>query len=877
MAPDDRSIGRSGGSLRNFSRGESSRWRFNRSTTNLASGQPAQTQTKLERAPSKISLFNLFSKPKVERARYHPEVGMAVPMRPQTPPKTARSELSTGPYMSLGGNASPPGQQTVRTRSSQMFRPVSMRPTTPYKEPGSWEPPPLYQAFHQSTKHATVQACVFPPEVLMRTQSQRRQAELLREKIDITRDLSTIAENGSEAAKLDMSHKRLVSTSAPELVDKIYILIATGYVLQYDGDGSYDRLPEKVLKLGTDSAAFACDLIPGKHWVLQISSHAQDDGALGLGPKNSLLARLRSQSNNAKKPAISFLLVLESAEEMDSWMSAVRKEIDHHGGMKARDESDRASSSIDGSIEKTSTDTNSQHHLALPELNTVNVVTAVDPPLQPQSPSIVTPWETDRSERTVSVTDSSSSNSVGRASMRQSTDVSSIATTPVSPDQVQLDSLRERSRYSFMSTATSASGAGTRNTSRDSSPTPRSPLRDTFLPTGETEPLRSAMSLKSFHMNPTNGTASRRRSMQPLPVTDEHCSLSVDEPVLALPRSVLSLTPSTAEDAQTPDSGDLVSSPPQRAAPPPFHAAERLTAHIISSAREDLLPQRIKTEVENKVATGGVQVREDSPVRSNSRNQNVPSRYGAISPPPTGPLPVPPESNAQNPRNGPIPFLAAMAPISLSEDAATSRQRRLSATPKPFMRPFPIRPQARHIDTSNLSQRRRSAITPARAASPADMSGRRSVTSPALYTRPATNMAPTSHPTTLHSASAAQAPHALRRPASMQMQIRSEHSACLSRPVRAIASTPSFVPGKRASYTRNSRTPSPSASSALQSSLSIDAMRLQAQQQTVVPRINMPVNTLPPPAPPPNMPLPLPPPNVPLPPLPPISARGVAV
>ena len=35
--------------------------------------------------------------------------------------------------------------------------------------------------------------------------------------------------------------------------------------------------PEKILALSKDSVAFASDAIAGKHWVLQVSQHADDD------------------------------------------------------------------------------------------------------------------------------------------------------------------------------------------------------------------------------------------------------------------------------------------------------------------------------------------------------------------------------------------------------------------------------------------------------------------------------------------------------------------------------------------------------------------------------------------------------------------------
>ena len=89
-------------------------------------------------------------------------------------------------------------------------------PPPPEDETGSWEPPPLFQAFPQSVKHATLQACVFPPEVLMRTQSQRRQAEIIRERIDTARDLSVIEENSTETKKLEKTQQKYTAYAQSE-------------------------------------------------------------------------------------------------------------------------------------------------------------------------------------------------------------------------------------------------------------------------------------------------------------------------------------------------------------------------------------------------------------------------------------------------------------------------------------------------------------------------------------------------------------------------------------------------------------------------------------------------------------------------------------
>lgn len=879
----------------------SSRWRFGRSTTNLrdpgphspssarreSSPNPNPPKRNLERSTSKMSLFNLFSRPKVEKARGHTEVGLAVPMRPQTPPKAA--PITVPPKSSLRHNPPPPAQQTIRARSSQMFRPMSIRPVPPQNEFGSWDPPPLFQAFPQSVKHATVQACVFAPEVLMRTQSQRKQAEALRARMDSVRDLSIISEEGLEAKKLEKTHRRLISNSVlnpspPELVTKIYILVTSGYVLQYAGDGSFDRRPEKVLKLGKDSAAFACDLIPGKHWVLQISSYAHDDGSIEAVPKNSLLSRLRSQNTVVKKSATSFLLVLDSAEEMDSWMTAVRKEIDNQGGTRAKDESQRVSSSTEDSREKLSSETTSHRYQVQRDSKGPTKIVPVDSPHQSQydSPRIVTSdWESNRSERTASIAESSSGQSNRTGNPRQSVEVSSAATTPISQHQVQLDQLRGRPRFSFMSTATSVSSPGTRNTSRDSSPIPHSPPPDGISPMAD-EPLRSAMSLKSFHMNPGNSMSSRRRSMQPLPVTNEHFAPSTTKP--SEPQRHSLYGPTSPKMVETEQANNLrpmlLSSGPARRqsegqVKTPVDAAARPSLHLqIEKGTTFSDPTRVSPL-------------ENSSGRPSARKHSIPPRTNAVSPPPSEPLPPTPVSAHRQSIVGHPPMLASHSEpkVALTSDPRASR--RISANPRPFLRPFPVRPQQQHKDNPDFIPRRLSSLTPSSTPAPLPLSinPTRSVTAPVATSSPATST--TSPRTSLHSAS--QASQSLRRPTSVQ--IRSDQAPFLSstRPIRAVASTPSFVRGRH-SFIQHS--PATNSQSTLESGVATSGLRefrAQTQHKTITPKRSTAAIGLPPPmpppdmplppppapsngvssGPPPNIPLPVPPPNMPLPALPP--------
>lgn len=822
-----------------------SRWRRNRPSANPPekSAQPAPNMPsaskplpKLERAASKMSLFNLFSRPKVEKARGHIEVGLAVPMQPPQPPP--KSTPVSAPKSSLRLNPSPATQQAHRSRSSQMLRPMSMRPPSVKKEPENWDPPPLFQAYPQAIKYATVQGCIFSPDALLRTQSQRQQQDQLRERTDSHRDLGSILENEDETKKAEKNHKRLVSNSvmnpnAPQLTSKIYVLVTAGYMLQYSGDGSFDRLPEKVLKLGKDSAAFACDLIPGKHWVLQISQSAKEDGTVTVGPKASLLSRLRLQSALDRKAATSLLLVLDSAEEMDTWMTAVRKEIDSLGGMKSRDEAIRESSSTEEGPEKRSQEsaTSSHRFQVMRDPNRMSKTTPVDSPHHSQyseSPRIVTSdWEGDRSERAVSIADSVSIHSSRHSSNRRSVEVTSIFSTSMSHEQMP-----ERSRYSYVSTATSVSGTGTRNTSRNSSPAPTSPLKESFSP-ADAEPLRSATSLRSFHMNPSNTITNRRRSMQPLPVTNEDSSLSADSVSVTPQRHSIygPISPTTTKPEQmlgVLTSPTFVHAPVHASTPSPTSQLAPLLCRPTRNVRYSTSPS-LSTQ---------------PPVRFATRSSSAPPvRHSTISPPPQYPAPPPgrPQSSIVGHH-----LAATLSPHSTN---------RRSQSPKPFLRPFPVRPQAQHIaqhaDRSFIAPRRLSSLNPAPI--PLGIVVNRSFTAPvrAPSAPPATSTPQFNPPrSSAHS-------QQLRRPASVQ--VRSNPAPFLSSsrpagaPLRAISSTPSFLPGKRASTTAH-----------IYHSPSNPALRQQSQQQaaqrSVTPRRSMPVIGLPPPAPPPNMPLPPPPP-----------------
>lgn len=806
-----------------------SRWRRNRSNANLSDEvtQPAlksrktagdAPEPKVERVPSKMSLFSLFSRPKVEKARGHIEIGLAVPMPP--PEEQTQSTSPSPPTPLLQVDAPPDSLQPQRSRSNHILRPLSFMPSSAPKD-GNWDLPPLFQAFPQSLKHATLQSCVFSADDLLRTQSQRKQYERMRDQIDSHRDLPTALDDVVEARKLEKAHKRLISLTppTPELTDKVYVLVTEGYVLQYAGDGSFDRLPEKALKLGKDSAAFACDAIPGKHWVLQISQTASEDGTVAAGPKTSLLSRLRAPNSLARKAAASFLLVLDSAEEMDSWMTAVRKEIDHRGGMKSKEETIRSSGSTDSSSEALSGEVAPLSHrfLVRRDKSRMDDPLPVNPPLQTRNAEhsgTVAPDTNDAAdERTASVS-TASIRSARTGHKRMSVEVTPDSPSARSLNQLQREISIEKLRYSMVSVDT-ASVPGTTNTSHTSTPTAISPVQGCFSP-AEPEPLRSATSLRSFHMIPGSAAASRRISMHPLPVTDEDSALCAE---------AITITPQR-HSIYGPASPKLPMEPMLLGTPSPDREFSTTAQEPPSRPTSQLAPLLCQP---SRNMGDNARPNFRSIVRSSSA---PPARHMTLSPPL--------QDHVYGRPGRPQSTIGAATLLSSPGNRRFSR----APSPKPFLRPIPVRPQAQHTDGSVLVvPRRLSSLGPP----------------PPTAMPSATSASPTETPGSITPS------QPLRRPNSMQICSSPAPFLSSSRPfaspIRAVQSTPSFLPGRRASAFPQFQVSAPHPYASV----------LSGKEGPIVsvidlgPLVPPPSIALPPPGPPPSMPLPTPPPNMPLP------------
>lgn len=218
----------------------------------------------------------------------------------------------------------PTKQQPLMTKRSKSFKkdPSATKPIP-------WDPPPLFQAYPQSIKHTTAAAPAMSADAILRCQCDRKRRT---NKRDTSREpRKSDGMNLDEEKSMDDDEDLL---QLDQWSPKIYLLVTSGYFLQYAGGGSFDRLPEKIMPIGKDSAAFASDAVPGKHWVLQVSHSSDENGNPKIENSWSFFKRFGWGGDLKRCSASNFLLVLENPTDLDSWLSVVRKEIESWGGKR---------------------------------------------------------------------------------------------------------------------------------------------------------------------------------------------------------------------------------------------------------------------------------------------------------------------------------------------------------------------------------------------------------------------------------------------------------------------------------------------------------------------------------------------------------------
>ncbi|RAL61632.1 hypothetical protein DID88_002701 [Monilinia fructigena] len=285
-------------------------------TSALEDGRVPLGGRKVQRKESKSGIRGIFSRNKSEKSAVstvHEET------QPIFTTRIANAAFTKAHESNNKSCTSTTTVRTTKTPSRLNLRSKSVKDSTPTSKPelktspkiSVFDPPPLFKSYPQSVKHARLAAPTLSADTIIRTSNHNRNNSLGDE---IPQKADTGADQG-------------------DWTEKIFVLATSGCLLQYSGEGNFDRLPEKIIQLGKESVAFASDVIPGKHWVLQVSQSMNADG-VPTSDSRSLLSRIAFRSPDYRRNATSLLLVLDSAEEMDAWIAVLRKEIESLGGKK---------------------------------------------------------------------------------------------------------------------------------------------------------------------------------------------------------------------------------------------------------------------------------------------------------------------------------------------------------------------------------------------------------------------------------------------------------------------------------------------------------------------------------------------------------------
>lgn len=313
------------------------------------SARPSHLQSDVPPRP-KMSLFSLFSKPKVEKLRGYAEPGLDAPSGPPRALSNADGRQSRQDVASrlqnINDNHGQSRPTTSRSYASKAARMIAKDSTLPplqsERQHRSFDPPPLFQVWPQATKHGILGTTTPGPEVVLTRPKSRISTSNLFVPGSDSLTLHTPGNRSSiesrVTVKTQLRHMPSGSFAHPSLPRKLVVLVTSGYLLQYAETGSNDRLPEKILELGKDSAAYACDLIPGKHHVLQVSQTVHQKGA-PAPHSHSIFSKIGLRNHATRRAASDFLLVMSNADEMDEWMQMIRKEIETQGGKRARSNS----------------------------------------------------------------------------------------------------------------------------------------------------------------------------------------------------------------------------------------------------------------------------------------------------------------------------------------------------------------------------------------------------------------------------------------------------------------------------------------------------------------------------------------------------------
>ncbi|KOS18297.1 hypothetical protein ESCO_003021 [Escovopsis weberi] len=344
----------------------------------------------------------------------------------------------------------------------------SQRAPTPIgatrRKPGSaaaaWTMPPLSKAYLRAIKHGVLPAPTLSADAILRSH-EKKNSPVTAETVALADQLAADV----QVSDMDKLKRKLrgdaLATHNLQWTSKIYVLLPAGCLLQYPGEGHHDRLPEKVLRLGHSSAAFASDLIPGRHWVLQVSSSTDNDGSPQTESR-SLFSKLQFRIPDRRTTA-NLLMVFEGAEDMKEWIATLRTEIEKMGSSKELADI-AATAEKDLDVDSASQGYALGHPISLKKSS--SFLNHRNAPLMEEDEEEAAPRPSNAS---IAATDCDG------GMQDSSLDDVSVTNSIISHDGRQLDSLRESShRFSYLS-----SGQRTVMTSTNSSPA-ASPVMERF-------------------------------------------------------------------------------------------------------------------------------------------------------------------------------------------------------------------------------------------------------------------------------------------------------------------------------------------------------------------------------------------------------------
>lgn len=480
------------------------------------------------RTSAKMSLFNLFSKPKVEKLRGYAEPGMDGPPRgfSNSDASTSRPALLTRTQHAdaQSGVLRPSTSKSYSARAPKL---IAKEPSPPLPMPmdriarmRSFDPPPLFQVWPQAIKHASFEVTTMAPDMVLQKSKNRMLGTTL---FVPNADLQSLQMPGNRdsidsrmTTKTNVRYVPNGSISPANLPTKLIVLVTSGYLLQYAATGDQQRYPEKVLQLQKESAAYASDLIPGKHHVLQVVQSVNDSGVV-VTPSSGLFSKLGLRSQVSRRTTSNLLLVMPGAEDMDEWMTAIRQEIERQGGKRARSGSSSSRSREDEShrLDLRKTPSLSHRYQVRRNASFANA-SPEETRAELKTTSLSITGEKSCIKATNNATerqDACSSEETASPRSRAGSDTPSISSsTAASEDQKQLGKLRDSTRSSHASTmATTVASMTSRTNSMTSTP-PTESTRETH------ELQQDYVTAKGPYRNLSSYSLPKRRSAAPLPL-----------------------------------------------------------------------------------------------------------------------------------------------------------------------------------------------------------------------------------------------------------------------------------------------------------------------------------------------------------------------